>query len=287
MTLFRRIPASLQLVTLSLLSLAALGLASRSATAGETLAKIKQSGKVTVGTEAAFPPFEFIREGKIVGYDKDILDSAVAGLGVQLEQIDVPWQGLFPGLLAGKFDFIASAMTMYDEPTRKFAFTMPVAEATVSLLRRKGDERIKSREDLDGKTVATQLGTGAEKLLRELDAKLKAGGKQGFEIKSFTSAPEAFLALANNQADAAASLLPTMLTLMQRRPGIYELVGPLVAQRQYIGWVARPDDVELRDYLSAKIKELRDSGQLYQWQEKWFGFRMELPDSGYKAAGAI
>jgi polar amino acid transport system substrate-binding protein len=39
--------------------------------------------------------------------------------------------------------------------------------------------------------------------------------------------------------------------------------------------------------LSAKIKELRDSGQLYQWQEKWFGFRMELPDSGYKAAGAI
>jgi hypothetical protein len=125
MTLFRRIPASLQLVTLSLLSLAALGLASRSATAGETLAKVKQSGKVTVGTEAAFPPFEFIREGKIVGYDKDILDSAVAGLGVQLEQIDVPWQGLFPGLLAGKFDFIASAMTMYDEPTRKFAFTMP------------------------------------------------------------------------------------------------------------------------------------------------------------------
>jgi polar amino acid transport system substrate-binding protein len=220
MTRCRRIPASFRLATLSWLSLAALALALQSATAGETLAKIRQSGKVTVGTEAAFPPFEFIREGKIVGYDKDILDSVVAGLGVQLEQIDVPWQGLFPGLLAGKFDFIASAMTMYDEPTRKFAFTMPVAEATVSLLRRKGDERIKSRDDLDGRTVATQLGTGAEKLLRELDAKLKAGGKQGFEIKSFTSAPEAFLALANNQADAAASLLPTMLTLMQRRPGI-------------------------------------------------------------------
>ena len=129
MMICRRIPASFQLVTLCLLSLAALGL--QSASAGETLAKIKQSGKVTVGTEAAFPPFEFIREGKIVGYDKDILDSVVAGLGVQLEQIDVPWQGLFPGLLAGKFDFIASAMTMYDEPTRKFAFTMPVAEATV------------------------------------------------------------------------------------------------------------------------------------------------------------
>ena len=101
MTRCRRIPASFRLATLSWLSLAALALALQSATAGETLAKIRQSGKVTVGTEAAFPPFEFIREGKIVGYDKDILDSVVAGLGVQLEQIDVPWQGLFPGLLAG------------------------------------------------------------------------------------------------------------------------------------------------------------------------------------------
>jgi polar amino acid transport system substrate-binding protein len=176
---------------------------------------------------------------------------------------------------------------MYEEPTRKFAFTMPVAEATVSLLRRKGDERIRSRDDLEGKIVSTQLGTGAEKLLRELDGKLKGSGKQGFEIKSFTSAPEAFLALANNQADAAASLLPTMLTLMQRRPGVYELVGPLMEKKQYIGWVARPDDIELRDYLSLRIKELRDSGKIYQMQEKWFGFRMELPDSGYKAEGAI
>jgi polar amino acid transport system substrate-binding protein len=257
------------------------------AKAGETLNKIKQSGKVTVGTEAAFPPFEFVRDGKIVGYHKDILDLIIADFGVQLDQIDVPWQGLFPGLLAGKFDFIASAMTMYDEPTRKFAFTMPLAEATVSLVKRKGDGSIKSPDDLNGKAVSTQLGTGAEKLLRELDAKLKASGKPGFEIKPFSSASEAFLALANSQTDAAGSLLPTILTVMQRRPGIYEIVGPLLAQRQYIGWVARPDDTELRDYLSSKIKQLRDSGKLYQLQEKWFGFRMDVPDSGYKAPGAI
>jgi polar amino acid transport system substrate-binding protein len=261
--------------------------ASHNAQAGDTLSKIKTSGVVTVGTEAAFPPFESIQDGKIVGYDKDILDYVVASLGVKLNQADTPWQGLFPGLLAGKFDFIASAMTMYDEPTRKFAFTMPVAEATVSLVKRKGDDGVKSATDLDGKVVATQIGTGAYKILVGLNEKLKAEGKPGFEIKGFTSAPEAFLALANNQADAAASLLPTILTLLKRRPGVYELAGPLVAERQYIGWVARPDDIALRDYLSSKIKALRDNGKLYQLQEKWFGFRMELPDSGYQAVGAI
>ena len=39
-----------------------------------TFEKIKRTGKVTVGTEAAFPPFEFVEDGKIVGYGKDILE---------------------------------------------------------------------------------------------------------------------------------------------------------------------------------------------------------------------
>jgi polar amino acid transport system substrate-binding protein len=284
MSMKRVLHAGVRLLTLGLFSTVLLVSA---ADAGETFNKIKQTKKVTVGTEAAFPPFEFIKDGKIVGYNKDILDYIIADLGVELDQVDVPWQGLFPGLLAGKFDFIASAMTMYDEPTRKFAFTMPLAEATISVVKRKGDDRIKSVADLDGKTISTQLGTGAEKVLRELNGKLKADSKAGFEIMPSTSSPEAFLALANNQSDAAASMLPTILTLMQRRPGVYEVVGPLLSNRQYIGWVARPEDTELRDYLSSKIKELRDSGKLYQMQEKWFGFRMEVPDSGYKAAGAI
>jgi polar amino acid transport system substrate-binding protein len=40
----------------------------------EALKKIKGAGKIVVGTEAALPPFEFIKDGKIVGYGKDILD---------------------------------------------------------------------------------------------------------------------------------------------------------------------------------------------------------------------
>ena len=73
-----------------------------------TFEKIKRTGKVTVGTEAAFPPFEFVEDGKIVGYGKDILDYIIADLGVELNQLDLPWQGILPGVLAGKFDFVAT-----------------------------------------------------------------------------------------------------------------------------------------------------------------------------------
>src|SRR5262245_57260458 len=94
--------------------------------AQDTLKQIKQKGTVTVGTEAAFPPFEYVQDGKIVGYGKDILDHVVAGLGVKLNQLDVPYQGIMPGLLAGKFDFVATSILETPERLQQFGFTTPI-----------------------------------------------------------------------------------------------------------------------------------------------------------------
>lgn len=255
--------------------------------AQDALEKIRQSGKISVATEAAFPPFEFVQDGKIVGYGKDILDYIVADLGVELEQSDVPFPGLFPGLLAGKFDLIATTLSMGKLNTEKFAFTMPIAEGSPSVLRRKGDDKINSIDDLDGKVVGVQLATGSERQLRDLDAAFKADGKRGIEIQLFNSGPESYLALASGQVDAAASLLPSIRALAIKQPDVYEVVGPLFPEKLYLGWAVRPEDTALRDYLSSKIKELRDSGKLYELQDKWFGLRMEIPDEGYLPEGSL
>ena len=79
--------------------------------------------------------------------------------------------------------------------------------------------------------------------------------------------------------------VPNLAVLIKKQPGMFELVGPIVDQ-SYMGWVTRPEDKDLRDYLSAKILEMRDSGYLYELQDKWFGFRTDIPDSGYLPAGA-
>ena len=65
------------------------------ASAETTFEKIKRNGEVTVGTEAAFPPFEFVEDGKIVGYGKDILDTIVADLGVELNQLTCHGRAFF------------------------------------------------------------------------------------------------------------------------------------------------------------------------------------------------
>jgi polar amino acid transport system substrate-binding protein len=255
--------------------------------AEDTLATIKQKGVVTVGTEAAFPPFEFVQGGKIVGYGKDVLDIIVADLGVKLSQFDVPFDGLYPGLLSGKWDFIATTLLEWEAPAKKFAMTYPIAEGSTAILARKGDSRIKSAQDLNGHVIATQVGTGSAVRLQALNTQLKNEGKPGFDLRLFNSSPEFVVALANKQVDAAVGLLPQVEVVAKKQPDLFELAGLLENKREYLGWATRPDDKPLRDYLSTRIRALRDSGKLYELQDKWFGFRMELPDSGYLPADAL
>ena len=251
------------------------------------LDRIKKNGKVVIGTEAALPPFEFVKDGKIVGYGKDILDYVVKDLGVEVEQLDLPWQGILPGLSAKKFDFVATSVTLFPARAKKYAFTMPIAEATHFAIKRKGVEDIKAVDDLIGKRLGVQLGAAGEKSAKWLVKKWKEEGKGGFkELKLYMTNPEAYLALANGDVDGVIHSLPTLAYLMKNRPDTYEFVGP-VREQSWYAWVTHPDDTDLRDYISSKIKELRDSGKLYELQEKWFGFRMKVPDSGYLPEGAL
>lgn len=270
-------------VKTALIATALAGLASV-ATAETTLDIIKRTGTVTVGTEAAFPPFEFIEDGKIVGYGKDILDYIVADLDVDLNQLDLPWQGILPGVLAGKFDFVATTVSVRPERVTQYAFTVPIAEGTTWTMKRAGDDSIKTVEDLAGKVVGTQLSSAGEAASQEFEATL--GGDGYKELKLFTSYPETYLALANGEIDVVVQSLPNLAVVVKEQPGVFEMLGP-IGSLSYMGWVTRPEDTDLRDYLSSQIIEMRDNGKLYEFQDKWFGFKMDIPDEGYLPEGAL
>ena len=252
-----------------------------------TFEKIKRTGKVTVGTEAAFPPFEFVEDGKIVGYGKDILDYIVADMKVELNQLDLPWQGILPGVLAGKFDFVATSVSIRAERAKKYAFTVPIAEGTNWVMKRSGDTSINSPDDLSGKVVCTQLASGSEKATKEWEEDMKSRGLEGFkELKLFTAHPEATLALANGTCDAQTQTVPNLAVVAKKQKGVFKLVGPITG-KTYMAWVTRPEDKDLRDYLSSKILEMRDKGLIDKIQDKWFGFRMPIPSDGHLPEGAL
>jgi len=253
---------------------------------GRLLVEIKNRGAIVVATEAAFEPFEFVQNGRIVGYNKDVLDYVVAGLGVRLEQLNLPFQGILPGLIARKFDFVATSVTINEERAKKYAYTRPLGSADNTVLVRAQDMRVKTPDDLDGLVVATQLASSSQPVLEAHDAHLKASRGRGYAaLRLFTAFPETHLALVSGQVDAIVIASPSAAVLMRKVPGAYR-IATSIGKAAPLAWVTRPEDLDLRDYLNTKIDELRDSGKLRELQLKWFGFAMDTPKDGYLPPGA-
>jgi polar amino acid transport system substrate-binding protein len=272
--------------TLSLLVAAPLLLSTALAHAG-LVDDIRQRGTIVVGTEAAFEPFEFVKDGQIVGYNKDILDYVVEGLGVKLDQLNLPFQGLLPGLLAKKFDLMATSTGINPERAAKYAYTHPTGSFQDVVVVRDGETRITKPEDLNGMVVATQMASSPQPIIEAYDKKLKEAGGTGLaELKLFTSFPETHVALASGQVDAIILASSATAILMKNVPDTYQVAGALTSE-SYLSWVVRPEDQDLRDYINSKIVELKESGKLKELQLKWFGFEMNTPFEGYLPEGAL
>ncbi|MGQ9371286.1 transporter substrate-binding domain-containing protein [Azospirillum sp. ST 5-10] len=245
----------------------------------DQLADIKAKKEIVIGTEAQFPPFEYLEDGKIVGYASDLLKLVAADLpGVTLKQLDVPWPAILPGLSAGKFDFIVTSVTITKERTEKYAFTVPIAEATVALVKRKGDTSITKPEDIAGKVVGSQTASAQLKALQAFDEKLRGSGGGVAEIKEYVSFDEAYADLAAGRVAAVSQALSNLAPLVKARGDLFEIVGPTIGPKTYYAWCGRkdPESASLVKVFSDGIAKANRSGQLAELQKKWFGFTMEL-----------
>ncbi|AJI85152.1 bacterial extracellular solute-binding s, 3 family protein [Yersinia enterocolitica] len=248
----------------------------------DLLDKIKADKTITIATEARYAPFESVENGKIVGYDVDLMNHILQKSlpGVEVKQLDLPFQGILPGLDAKKFDFVVTAVTVNKQRMDHFAFTVPIAESTVALLKRGNDSSINSLDDLSGKVVGSQAGSGQLQVLQEFDKKLKASGKPGIkEIKQYVSFDEAYADLANQRLDGVAQSLANLGPLIKTRPGVFTTLKPMLGPTTYFGWVGRKgdDSATLVKLFSDGISEANRDGTMKALQQKWFGFVMDVP----------
>lgn len=256
-------------------------LASSLVQAGDLLQRITQEKQITIATEARFAPFESVENGKIVGYGVDLMSYVLADLpGVKVKQLDLPFQGILPGLDTGKFDFVVTSVTVNKARFEQFAFTVPIAESTVALLKRGNDDSISSLSDLNGKVVGSQSGSGQLQVLQAYDEKLKADGQPGLKaIRQYVSFDEAYADLALGRLDGVAQSLSNLGPLIKSRPGVFTTLGDMLGPQTYYGWVGRKDDdsASLVKLFSDGIARANRDGTMKALQEKWFGFTMDVP----------
>jgi len=254
---------------------------------GGSLADIRKRGVLTVGTEAAYEPFEFVENGKVVGYGHDILEYMASKLGVTLNQVNLPFQGLLPGLMTHKFDFVATSVGINAERAKRFAFSQPVGVVDTVLVVRANESAIKTPDDIVGRIVGTQMGSSSQPIAQAFDAQLKTAKGNGYsDIKLFQAYPDVMVALTNKTVDVA--ILPSIVAavLMRKEPGEYKTVGK-IGDPKMLAWVANPDDKEIRAFINTSLDELSKNGQLATLQKKWLGYTMNLPTSGYLPTGSV
>ncbi|KQY49197.1 MULTISPECIES: transporter substrate-binding domain-containing protein [Rhizobium/Agrobacterium group] len=251
-----------------------------SAHAADLLEKIKADKVFTVATEARFAPFEFVEDGKIVGYSADIMQEVMKALpGVELKRLDLPWQGILPGLAASRFDYVVTSVTVTPERMKAYKLSAPVADATMAILKRKGDAEISKPEDIAGKPVGSQAGSAQLKALETFSAELKATGKDATTVSSYTDFSEAYADLGAGRLRAVVNSLPNLLEAARQRPDAFEVVLPTFGPKTYFSWAGRndTDSATLNAFMDSELAKLNASGKLAEFQKKWFGAQMELP----------
>jgi len=176
-----------------------------SATAGDAqpankLEEIQASGKLVLGTSADYPPYEFYAEidGKleIVGFDIDIAKEIAKDIGVELEIVDMQFDGLLAALVADNIDIIVAGMAATEERKESVDFSTSYYEAEQTMLVRKEDyEKFQSISDLEDHRIGVQMATVQEGIAHEQVSNAK-------EIKSLGKISDLVLELNYGNIDA-------------------------------------------------------------------------------------
>lgn len=171
----------------------------------DTLARVKEAGKIIVGTSADYAPYEFHAkiDGKdaIVGFDIEIAKEIAKDLGVKLEVQDMGFDGLLQALNSDKVDFVIAGMTPDEKRKKSVDFTdiYYVAKQGV-MVRAKDKGKYKTMEDLKGKKVGAQSGTIQEDIVKEQ--------MEGSKLISLTRIPDLVMELMNKKVEAIVVELP-------------------------------------------------------------------------------
>ncbi|MBB5222932.1 polar amino acid transport system substrate-binding protein [Amaricoccus macauensis] len=245
--------------------------------AEDALERVKAAGVLKVGTETAFAPFDFIDAGDHAGMNIDVFGAIGEALGVKIEWVTLPWDGVLPGLESGKFDMVAGPATITKARMERYRWSVPVAEATVALLKKAGDEEITKPEDIAGKTVGSGKATAQLAQLLEFAKTLP----EPIETKEYVSFNEAYADLAAGRVVAVANSFPNIAYVAQQRPETFELVEPPFGAKTYFGYPGRkdPEYKTLMDAVDAAILAMKQDGRLAEFQKKWFGITFETPDA--------
>lgn len=150
------------------------------------------NSKLYVGTNAEYPPFEYMKNDKIVGLDADIMEELTKRMGVEYQWSNMSFDGLIPALQTNKLDVVIAGMSITPQRAKAVNFSIPYLSSEVAFVGSKSNP-INSIDELVGKTFGVELGTTKEASAKKI---------KDSKVIPFNGNTPALIALKSGKIDA-------------------------------------------------------------------------------------
>lgn len=229
-----------------------------------------EGGVLRMGTNATFPPYEYVDENnEVAGIDADIAAAIADKLGMELEITDMAFDSLIPALQSDTIDIVLAGMTVDPERAESVNFTDSYATGVQVIIVPEGSD-IASPDDLEGKNIGVQTGTTGD---------LYCTDDYGQEfVKQFDNGPLAVAALLNGQVDCVVIDNEPAKNYVAANEGL-KILDTAYANEDYAAALAK-EDTELYEQVNTAIQELKEDGTIASIIEKY------IPAEGSEDAAA-
>lgn len=227
----------------------------------KSLDDIIESGKIVLGTDADYPPFEFHAmidgQDEIAGLDIEIAKYIADELDIELEIKEMDFDKLLGGLSTGMLDMAIAGMN--PAPDRKANFTDIYYEANLSVLVNNDSEGdISTVEDLNSKSIGVQMGTVQEEIAKDTI--------EDADVKSLSKNPEIIMNLKTKKIDSAIVETPVANSFAKANDDIM-VVEDLIIDNESggVAIAVKEGNDELTEKLNEILDEIKSKGLIEEW----------------------
>lgn len=225
------------------------------------LEEIKASGKLVLGTAADYPPYEFHKEingqDQIVGFDIEIAKAIAEEIGVELEIVDMKFEGLLPALVTDDIDFIIAGMVATEERKESVDFSIPYYQAQQRFVVKAADaDTLKTPEDFAGKKIGAQKSTIQENIALEQFASA--------EYIGLSKITDLILELKNSKVDGVILVEPVAKAYVKQNSDLF-LAEQVLGQEDGVAVAVNKGNEDFLAEIDKILQKLIDEGKIEQF----------------------
>lgn len=224
--------------------------------------KTTKEEKIVFGTNAEFPPFEFVASKGVIG-EFDGIDMVIADLiakdnGMTAEISNMEFDSLLIALENGQVDAVIAGMTVDPERAEKVDFSIPYYQATQVMIV-KEDSTVAKAEDIADKKIAVIQGYTGEMCVSDM----------GYEYTSFKKGTDAVMELVNGKADVVVIDSATASKYVADNEGLKIVEDAEAFGNEEYAIAVKKGNKELLDKINASLQELLDSGKIAELGDQY------------------